>query len=65
MFASAKKKIADVGPAPDNEDVFEVSQVDLYMPSEHFIVFRTVLVLPRPITRTQLEACLIHLPTVT
>ncbi len=23
MFASSKKKIADQGPAPDNEDVFE------------------------------------------
>ena len=24
MFAASKKKIADIGPAPDNEDVFEV-----------------------------------------
>ena len=24
MFATAKRKIADQGPAPDNEDVFEV-----------------------------------------
>ena len=26
MFASSKRKIADQGPAPDNEDVFEVSR---------------------------------------
>jgi hypothetical protein len=24
MFAMAKKKIADIGPAPDNDEVFEV-----------------------------------------
>ncbi|EIW68022.1 hypothetical protein TREMEDRAFT_32699, partial [Tremella mesenterica DSM 1558] len=27
LFAASKKKIADIGPAPDNEDVFEVSVV--------------------------------------
>lgn len=25
MFAASKKKIADQGPAPDNDEVFEVS----------------------------------------
>jgi hypothetical protein len=27
MFAASKKKIADQGPAPDNEDVVEVSDM--------------------------------------
>lgn len=27
MFAMAKKKIADIGPAPDNDEVFEVGWV--------------------------------------
>lgn len=26
MFAMAKKKIADIGPAPDNDEVFEVGR---------------------------------------
>ena len=29
MFAASKRKVADVGPAPDNEDVFEVSRQGL------------------------------------
>jgi replication factor C subunit 1 len=30
MFAMSKKKIADQGPAPDNEDVFEVGRLPLW-----------------------------------